>query len=99
MYRITGLGTSIVLLAAGAILAWAVDAQVNGVDLHAVGIILFIVGAVGMVVVLLAGLAAPTHEGTTVIEHGPVYEERPPRYVERETYGPPPRERVIERER
>ena len=96
MYRVTGLSTSVVLVAAGAILAWAVDVNVNGVDLNTVGIILFIVGAVGLVIVLLAGLAA---QGPTVIDGGPSRVEPPSRYVERETYGEPPRERVIERKR
>ena len=32
MYRMTGIGTSIVLIAAGAILAWAVTADADGVE-------------------------------------------------------------------
>jgi hypothetical protein len=42
-----GIGVSILLIAAGAILIWAVDATVSGVDLVTVGWILFIVGLVG----------------------------------------------------
>jgi hypothetical protein len=42
-----GIGVSILLVAAGAILIWAVDATVSGVDLVTVGWILFIVGIVG----------------------------------------------------
>jgi hypothetical protein len=45
-----GLGVSILLIAVGAILAFAVTAQVNGVDLNTVGWILLIVGLVGGVV-------------------------------------------------
>ena len=42
-----GIGISLLLIAAGAILVWAVDATVSGVDLVTVGWILLIVGAVG----------------------------------------------------
>jgi hypothetical protein len=43
-----GLGTSILLIAAGAILRYAITAHVEGVDLDVVGLILMIVGAVGL---------------------------------------------------
>ena len=42
-----GLGVSLLLIAAGAILAFAVNAEVSGVDVQAVGWILLIVGIVG----------------------------------------------------
>jgi len=42
-----GIGLSIILVAAGAILIWAVDVSVSGVELVTVGWILFIVGLVG----------------------------------------------------
>ena len=42
-----GLSLSIVLAAVGAILIWAVDATVSGIDLDTVGIILLVVGIVG----------------------------------------------------
>jgi len=48
-----GLGTSIFLIAAGAILDFAIDKQVNGVNLHTVGAILMMVGALGVVLSLL----------------------------------------------
>ena len=48
-----GLGISLVLIAAGAILAWAVNATVSGVDIHAVGWILLIVGIVGAVLSMI----------------------------------------------
>ena len=41
------IGLSLVLLAAGAILTWAVDAHVSGVNVNAVGVILMIVGLIG----------------------------------------------------
>jgi len=48
-----GIVPSLVLIAAGAILTWAVTATVNGIDLNAVGIILMIVGGVGLVLSLI----------------------------------------------
>ncbi len=50
---IVGVATSLLLSAAGAILIWAVDYQVNGVDLDAVGVILLIVGLVGLLLSLV----------------------------------------------
>lgn len=47
------IGTSIFLIALGAILAFAVDATVQGLDLTAVGVILMIAGALGVIVSLL----------------------------------------------
>jgi hypothetical protein len=44
-----GIGISVFLLAVGAILAFAVDASVSGLDLDTVGVILMIVGAIGLV--------------------------------------------------
>ena len=43
------IGASLFLIAAGAILNFAVTATVAGVDLQTVGVILMIVGAVGLV--------------------------------------------------
>ena len=48
-----GLGVSLLLIAAGAILAFAVNATVSGVDIHTVGWILLIVGIVGGVVSMI----------------------------------------------
>ena len=42
-----GLGVSLILIAVGAILTWAVDAHLSGVNVHAVGVILMIVGLIG----------------------------------------------------
>jgi hypothetical protein len=43
------LGTSLFLIAVGAILKFAVTAHVAGVDIQTVGVILMIVGALGLV--------------------------------------------------
>ena len=45
-----GLGVSIFLIAVGAILAWAVSVDTNGIDLNMVGVILMIVGILGLLV-------------------------------------------------
>jgi Zn-dependent protease with chaperone function len=46
------IGTSIVLIAAGAILKWAVTTHVNGFDIQTAGTVLFVVGLVGLVLSL-----------------------------------------------
>ncbi|HEY7604622.1 MAG TPA: DUF6458 family protein [Gaiellaceae bacterium] len=43
---------SLILIAAGAILTWAVEASVSGLDITAVGVILMVVGLVGFVLSL-----------------------------------------------
>jgi hypothetical protein len=48
-----GLGVSILLIAAGAILAFAVNATVSGVDIQTIGWILLIVGIVGAVLSMI----------------------------------------------
>ena len=48
-----GIGVSIFLFAIGAILAFAVETQTRGIDLNAVGVILMVVGAVGVLISLL----------------------------------------------
>jgi hypothetical protein len=47
------LGFSLFLIAAGAILAFAIDASVSGVSLYAVGLILLAVGVLGTVMSML----------------------------------------------
>ena len=48
-----GIGVSLLLIAIGAILTWAVTADVSGVDLNTVGVILMIVGAAGGLISLV----------------------------------------------
>jgi hypothetical protein len=48
-----GIGVSLILIAVGAILTWAVNASVSGVDINAIGVILMIVGAVGLLLSLI----------------------------------------------
>lgn len=48
-----GYGVSIFFLAVGAVLTWAVEANVQGVELETVGIILMVVGGIGLLFSLL----------------------------------------------
>jgi hypothetical protein len=48
-----GIGTSIFLIALGAILKFAVTTSVSGIKLATVGVILMIVGILGLVISLL----------------------------------------------
>jgi beta-lactamase regulating signal transducer with metallopeptidase domain len=47
------LGTSLLLIAVGAILRFAVSVTTHGFNLHTVGVILMIVGIVGLIISLL----------------------------------------------
>jgi Domain of unknown function (DUF6458) len=47
-----GIGTSLFLIAAGAILYFAVDASVSGLEITTVGLILMIIGGVGLLISL-----------------------------------------------
>jgi len=48
-----GIGTSLLLVAIGAILKWAVTDTVAGISLATVGVILMIVGVVGLIISLV----------------------------------------------
>lgn len=47
-----GIGVSLILIAIGAILTWAVETTVSGVDINTVGVILMVVGVVGLLISL-----------------------------------------------
>jgi Domain of unknown function (DUF6458) len=47
-----GIGGSIFLLALGAILAFAVNAHISGLDIHVVGYVLMLAGLIGLVLTL-----------------------------------------------
>jgi hypothetical protein len=70
------LGTSIFLIAVGAILRYAVTATVSGISLSTVGLILMIVGAAGIVLSLLYMVTSSPRrrnglERERVVEHDP----------------------------
>ena len=48
-----GIGVSLILIAIGAILAFAVDAEVSGLDITTIGWILLIVGIAGALLSLI----------------------------------------------
>ena len=48
-----GLGTSLFLIAVGAILRFAVNVSSGGFNLHTIGVILMVVGVIGLVISLL----------------------------------------------
>jgi hypothetical protein len=47
-----GIGGSIFLLALGAILAFAVNADISGIDINVVGYVLMLAGLIGLIVTL-----------------------------------------------
>ncbi len=62
------LGTAIVLLALGAILTFAVEFDVSGIDIRVVGWILMIVGALG-IVLEMAVWGPRSRRSVTTTEH------------------------------
>jgi hypothetical protein len=65
-----GFGASLILIAAGAILWWAVDVNSKGVDLNIVGTILFVIGVIGLLISLVLGSdGAPWRRRTRVDEY------------------------------
>ena len=76
------LGTSIFLIAVGAILRYAVTASTSGISLPTVGLILMIVGIVGLLLSIIYMLSwAPRRRPVVaerVVEHDPYRE--PPAY-------------------
>ena len=75
------IGTSIVLIAAGAILKYAVTADVSGVDIQTVGTILMLVGILGLILSLIYTFA---WSDAARRRRGPYHDDVPP---------PPPRDR------
>lgn len=70
-----GIGVSLILIAVGAILAFAVDAQVSGLEIQTVGWILLAVGIVG---VLLSLMFWSSWGGPAGRRERVVYDDRPP---------------------
>lgn len=66
-----GIGSSLFLIAVGAILYFAVDADVSGLEISTVGIILMIIGIIGLVITLFF-LGSWRDRRRTVVEERPV---------------------------
>ena len=63
-----GIGTSLFLIAVGAILKFAVTASVSGIELETVGAILMVIGILGLVIALLDPVIA-NRSRPDVVEH------------------------------
>jgi hypothetical protein len=68
-----GIGVSLILVAAGAILAFAVHASSGTFNVHTIGIILLVVGAIGVVLSMVfwsswGGFGSGRETNTTIIE-------------------------------
>ena len=48
-----GIGVSLILIAVGAVLAWAVHASTSGFNIHTVGYILLVVGIIGALISMM----------------------------------------------
>jgi hypothetical protein len=57
-----GIGTSIFLIAVGAILKFAVNASISGLEISTIGVILMIVGVLGLVISLFYTTMATRRE-------------------------------------
>ena len=69
-----GIGTSIFLIAIGAILYFAVNADISGLEISTVGLILMIVGIVGLLISLYLMTVATRRRD--VPADGPVARDR-----------------------
>jgi hypothetical protein len=68
------LGGSIFLIALGAILAFAVDFQISGLEINVIGYILMIAGVIGLILSLFfraQATSGTTRRRTTVEERDP----------------------------
>ena len=70
-----GIGVSLILIEAGAILTWAVNASVSGLDINTIGVILMVVGVIGLVLSLMFwsswGGVGGTRRRSTYVEDAP----------------------------
>lgn len=73
-----GIGTSLLLIAVGAILRFAVTDSVSGIDLATVGLILLIIGIVGLIISLF--YAQLWSRGSDTVVTRDRYVDPPPRY-------------------
>ncbi len=70
-----GIGTSLFLIAIGAILKFAITDSISGVELSTIGVILIVVGIVGLLISLLYSAMWRDRAAGTVVRD---------RYVERD---------------
>jgi hypothetical protein len=71
-----GLGVSLILIAVGAIMAWAVHVTTAGFNVHTIGYILLVVGIIGAIASMIfwsswAGPGYFTRSRRTYVDEGP----------------------------
>jgi len=69
--RERGIGTSLFLIATGAVLAFAVNVRSTAIDINTIGAILMVVGVIGLMLsfVVLGGWAAGARSHDTTVVH------------------------------
>ena len=72
-----GIGASIFLIAVGAIMTFAIEIDIEGLDLQVVGVILMIAGVIGLLVTLVVFGRNSSGGGGRGTEDR-VYRDRPP---------------------
>ena len=66
-----GIGTSIFLIAVGAILKFAVHTSVSGISLQTVGVVLMVVGVIGLILSFIWMSMADRRPREVVVERDP----------------------------
>ena len=72
------IGTSILLIAIGAILKWAVTATISGFDIQTAGTVLLIVGIVGLILSLIYTFAWSRRDTVVYDDRYPTRRQPPP---------------------
>jgi hypothetical protein len=92
-----GIGVSIFLIALGAILTWAVDWHVAGLDLHVVGWVLMLCGLAGIILTMILWSNRRAATGRVVERRtdypaggGPAYPAGPTTRTSERVYEDPP---------
>lgn len=88
------LGGSLVLIAIGAILKFAVTAEISGIDVGTVGVVLMVIGVIGFVISVIWLTNQRRRPTTTAVTEQRRYADP---VVEERTYRAAPTERVTER--
>jgi hypothetical protein len=89
-----GIGAAIFLLAVGAILAFAVDAQFSGIDINVIGWILMAAGLIGLVITMFfwnsRRRTVVTRQTSQPVAGAPVGYQQEYRETRRDDVPPPP---------
>jgi uncharacterized membrane protein len=74
-----GIGTSVFLVAVGAILRFAVTTTAQGLNIHTIGVILMIAGVAGLAISMFwMTMWADRRRGAVAVERRPSYPPRDP---------------------